>query len=120
RKSRPHRARPVRPQWVKGGKVRVEYLMSVLTRAADQIQDVSTRPLRANRRHMRCSRSECACHASVSFGGHIASTQWTIWTEGAIGRSTMNVFAIAVGMMAVTLLVAGWQRPRLAVIVAAI
>jgi hypothetical protein len=32
----------------------------------------------------------------------------------------MNVFAIAAGMMAVTLLVAGWQRPRLAVIVAAI
>ena len=32
----------------------------------------------------------------------------------------MNVFAIAAGMMAVILLVAGWQRPRLAVIVAAI
>ena len=32
----------------------------------------------------------------------------------------MNVFAIAAGMMAVIHLVAGWQRPRLAVIVAAI
>jgi len=32
----------------------------------------------------------------------------------------MNVFAIAAGMMAVILLVAGVQRPRLAVIVAAI
>ena len=32
----------------------------------------------------------------------------------------MNIFAIAAGMMAVILLVAGWQRPRLAVIVAAI
>jgi hypothetical protein len=32
----------------------------------------------------------------------------------------MNVFAIAAGMMAVILLVAGWQRPRLAVFVAAI
>jgi hypothetical protein len=32
----------------------------------------------------------------------------------------MNVFAIAAGMMAVILLVAGSQRPRLAVIVAAI
>lgn len=40
--------------------------------------------------------------------------------EGGIGRSTMNIFAIAAGMMAVILLVAGWQRPRLAVIVAAI
>src|SRR3954451_21187976 len=50
----------------------------------------------------------------------IAFTQWTIWTEGVIGRSTMNVFAIAAGMMAVILLVAGWQRPRLGVIVAAI
>ena len=32
----------------------------------------------------------------------------------------MNIFAIAAGMMAVILLVAGWQRPRPAVIVAAI
>ena len=32
----------------------------------------------------------------------------------------MNVFAIAAGMMAVILLVAGWQRPRLGVVVAAI
>ena len=32
----------------------------------------------------------------------------------------MNVFAIAAGMMAVILLVAGWQRPRLAVIVSGI
>ena len=32
----------------------------------------------------------------------------------------MNIFAIAAGMMAVIHLVAGWQRPRLAVIVAAI
>ena len=29
----------------------------------------------------------------------------------------MNIFAIAAGMMAVIHLVAGWQRPRLAVIV---
>jgi hypothetical protein len=40
--------------------------------------------------------------------------------EGAIGRSTMNVFAIAAGMMAVVHLVAAWQRPRLAVIVSGI
>jgi hypothetical protein len=40
--------------------------------------------------------------------------------EGAIGRSTMNIFAIAAGMMAVIHLVAGWQRPRLAVIVSGI
>jgi hypothetical protein len=40
--------------------------------------------------------------------------------EGAIGRSTMNAFAIAAVMMAVILLVAGAQRPSLAVIVAAI
>jgi hypothetical protein len=32
----------------------------------------------------------------------------------------MNVFAIAAGMMAVIHLVAGWQRPRLAVIVSGI
>ena len=32
----------------------------------------------------------------------------------------MNVFALAAGMMAVILLVAGWQRPRLAVIVSGI
>jgi hypothetical protein len=32
----------------------------------------------------------------------------------------MNIFAIAAGMMAVIHLVAGWQRPRLGVIVAAI
>jgi hypothetical protein len=32
----------------------------------------------------------------------------------------MNVFAIAAGMMAVVHLVAGWQRPRLAVIVSGI
>src|SRR6476619_6167517 len=69
---------------------------------------------------MRCSGSECACHASVSSGGHIASTQWTIWTEGVIGRSTMNLFAFAAAMMAVIHLVAGWQRPRLAVIVSGI
>src|SRR3954470_20837326 len=31
-------------------------------------------------------------------------------------RSTMDVFSIAAGMMAVAHLVAGWQRPRLAVI----
>src|SRR5262245_6534524 len=58
--------------------------------------------------------------AQRGWHGRIASTQRTIWTEGVIGRSTMNVFAIAAGMMAVILLVAGWQRPRLAVIVAAI
>jgi hypothetical protein len=40
--------------------------------------------------------------------------------EGAIWRSTMNIFAIAAGMMAVIHLVAGWQRPRLAVIVSGI
>jgi hypothetical protein len=40
--------------------------------------------------------------------------------EGAIGRSTMNIFAIAAGVMAVIHLVAGWQRPRLAVIVSGI
>jgi len=32
----------------------------------------------------------------------------------------MNIFAIAAGMMAVIHLVAGWQRPRLAVIVSGI
>jgi hypothetical protein len=32
----------------------------------------------------------------------------------------MNIFVIAAGMMAVTHLVAGWQRPRLAVIVSGI
>ena len=32
----------------------------------------------------------------------------------------MNLFVIAAGAMAVILLVAGWQRPRLAVLVAAI
>src|SRR5688572_17916171 len=58
--------------------------------------------------------------SSVSFGGHIACTQWTIWTRGAIGRSTMNVFAFAAAMMAVIHLVAGAQRPRLAVIVSGI
>src|SRR5262245_37811461 len=42
------------------------------------------------------------------------------WTEGVVGRSTMNIFAIAAGMMAVIHLVAGWQRPRLAVIVSGI
>jgi hypothetical protein len=40
--------------------------------------------------------------------------------EGAIGRSPMNMFAIAAGMMAVIHLVAGWQRPRPAVIVSGI
>src|SRR6476619_3577891 len=35
-------------------------------------------------------------------------------------RSTMNLFAIAAGMMAVIHLVAGWQRPRPAVIVSGI
>ena len=32
----------------------------------------------------------------------------------------MNIFALAAGMMAVAHLVAGWQRPRLAVIVSGI
>ena len=54
------------------------------------------------------------------FGTVIASTQWTIWTEGIVGRSTMSLFVIAAAMMAVILLVAAWQRPRPAVIVAAI
>jgi hypothetical protein len=44
----------------------------------------------------------------------------SIKTEGVIGRSTMNLFAFVAGMMAVIHLVAGWQRPRLAVIVSAI
>jgi hypothetical protein len=35
-------------------------------------------------------------------------------------RSTMNVFVIAAGMMTVIHLVAGWQRPRRAVIVSGI
>jgi hypothetical protein len=52
--------------------------------------------------------------------GNIASTQRTIWTEGVIGRSTMNLFAFAAAMMAVLHLVAGWQRPRLAVVVSGI
>jgi hypothetical protein len=37
-----------------------------------------------------------------------------------MGRSTMNAFVIAAGVMAVIHLVAGWQRPRLAVIVSGI
>src|SRR4051794_24501384 len=40
--------------------------------------------------------------------------------EGGIGRRTMNIFAIAAGMMAVIHLLAGWQRPRPAVIVSGI
>jgi hypothetical protein len=40
--------------------------------------------------------------------------------EGGIGRSTMEIFVIAAGMMAVIHLVAGWQRPRLAVIVSGV
>ena len=37
-----------------------------------------------------------------------------------IARNTMNLFAFAAGMMALIHLVAGWQRPRLAVIVSGI
>jgi hypothetical protein len=51
------------------------------------------------------------------FGRRIARIQWTIWTEGAIERSTMNLFVIVAGMMAVIHLVAGCQRPRPAVFV---
>jgi hypothetical protein len=40
--------------------------------------------------------------------------------KAGIGRSTMNLFAFAAAIMAVVHLVAGWQRPRLAVIVSGI
>src|SRR5262245_30231637 len=40
--------------------------------------------------------------------------------KGQLGESTMNAFAVVAAMMAVILLVAAAQRPRLAVIVAAI
>src|SRR5215218_1986606 len=58
--------------------------------------------------------------AGVSLGEQVASIQRTISTEAVLGRSTMNEFAIAAGMMTVIHLVAGWQRPRLAVIVSGI
>src|SRR4029079_1592130 len=58
------------------------------------------------------AREARALRMAGSLGGHM--------DRRAIGRSTMNLFVIAAGMIAIIHLVAGWQRPRLAVIVSAI
>jgi len=68
-----------------------------------------------------CGIAEANAHAMLAYrSASVASTRWTTCPEGAIWRSAMNVFAIAAGMMTVIHLVAGWQRPRLAVIVSGI